>query len=163
MLVMLLGGLWHGAGWTFVIWGGLHGLYLLINHAWRSVAPFALPKGLAVLVTFAAAVVAWVVFRAESFEGAALLYRAMIGFGSGDGSLVASGEVLGMIVLFAICGVIVWTMPTSITLYERIDQALNGPRSAGLKAVAVLLGLVFACCLVAIFVGVESEFIYFQF
>ena len=36
MITMLLGGLWHGAGWTYVAWGGLHGLYLLANHAWRS-------------------------------------------------------------------------------------------------------------------------------
>src|SRR5208282_6410127 len=35
MIVMLLGGLWHGAGWTFVIWGGLHGVYLVVNHLWR--------------------------------------------------------------------------------------------------------------------------------
>ena len=35
MITMLLGGLWHGAGWTFVIWGGLHGIFLVINHAWH--------------------------------------------------------------------------------------------------------------------------------
>jgi alginate O-acetyltransferase complex protein AlgI len=34
MIVMLLGGLWHGASWTFVVWGGLHGIYLMVNHAW---------------------------------------------------------------------------------------------------------------------------------
>jgi alginate O-acetyltransferase complex protein AlgI len=33
---MLLGGLWHGAGWTFVVWGGLHGIYLVVNHGWRN-------------------------------------------------------------------------------------------------------------------------------
>ena len=37
LITMLLGGLWHGAGWTFIIWGGLHGLYLAINHFWRKV------------------------------------------------------------------------------------------------------------------------------
>ena len=36
MLTMLLGGLWHGAAWTFVVWGALHGLYLLVNHAWNA-------------------------------------------------------------------------------------------------------------------------------
>ena len=36
MLTMLIGGLWHGANWTFVAWGGLHGMFLLVNHAWRS-------------------------------------------------------------------------------------------------------------------------------
>src|SRR5437016_12464491 len=35
MITMLLGGLWHGASWTFVVWGGLHGIYLALNHAWR--------------------------------------------------------------------------------------------------------------------------------
>ena len=43
MLTMLLGGLWHGAGWTYVVWGGLHGLYLLVNHAWRNLTKFELP------------------------------------------------------------------------------------------------------------------------
>ena len=39
MITMLLGGLWHGAGWTFVVWGGLHGVYLCINHAWNNFGP----------------------------------------------------------------------------------------------------------------------------
>src|SRR3546814_9514092 len=42
MITMLLGGLWHGAGWTFVVWGGLHGLMLVVNHLWRRVVPWRL-------------------------------------------------------------------------------------------------------------------------
>jgi len=76
--VMLIGGLWHGAAWTFVVWGLLHGLYLSVNHAWRALgiaAPSARPArllatGASWLVTFLAVVVAWVLFRAASFESA---------------------------------------------------------------------------------------------
>ncbi len=89
MMTMLLGGLWHGASWNFVVWGGLHGLYLQINHAWRHVvetspalrgmgAAWRVPLGaLAWLLTFVAVVVAWVFFRAESFHGAWHLLQGM--------------------------------------------------------------------------------------
>jgi D-alanyl-lipoteichoic acid acyltransferase DltB (MBOAT superfamily) len=79
MITMLLGGLWHGAAWTFVIWGGLHGLYLCINHAWRSgvsraglQALFSGPlfQPLFVLITFTAWSVALVIFRAEDMPTA---------------------------------------------------------------------------------------------
>lgn len=83
---MLIGGLWHGASWTFVAWGALHGIYLMINHAWQTLRqriPF--PKGrvestLAWLVTFLAVVVAWVFFRAATFESAARILAGMLGW-----------------------------------------------------------------------------------
>ncbi len=88
MVTMLLGGLWHGAGWTFVIWGGLHGLYLCINHAWTHLAGRVLPdrfltsrvaKLLAWTVTFTAVVVGWVFFRAASFDAAIAMLQGMAG------------------------------------------------------------------------------------
>jgi hypothetical protein len=87
MLTMLLGGLWHGAGWTFVVWGGLHGLYLSVNHAWRHLRRFlpgmSLPRPLGKLLawclTFAAVVVGWVFFRAASFDAALAMLEGMAG------------------------------------------------------------------------------------
>jgi alginate O-acetyltransferase complex protein AlgI len=89
MLTMLLGGLWHGAGWTFVIWGGLHGLYLTVFHAWRRLvarrgwrlpaAWLPIARGLSWLLTFVLVVVAWVFFRAESIEAAVSILQAMCG------------------------------------------------------------------------------------
>ena len=84
MAVMLLGGLWHGAGWTFLIWGGLHGLYLVVNHAWRATPLRALTaagpgRWLAWALTFAAVVVAWVFFRAPTAEAAFAVLRGMAG------------------------------------------------------------------------------------
>ncbi|BBO99925.1 hypothetical protein SFSGTM_06340 [Sulfuriferula nivalis] len=90
MITMLLGGLWHGANWTFVIWGGLHGLYLVINHAWRSLVAGRMPtQGVparvyylaATLLTFVCVVVAWVFFRAESFSSAILVLKGCFGYG----------------------------------------------------------------------------------
>lgn len=78
MLTMLLGGLWHGAGWNYVIWGGLHGVYLVINHVWRK-NNYILPGFLSWLLTFICIVIAWVFFRADSFTNALLLLKAMIG------------------------------------------------------------------------------------
>ena len=88
MITMLLGGLWHGAGWTFVIWGGLHGIYLVVNHQWhtfRRSLGHDLTKsqwwsrGLACLVTFLAVVVAWVFFRAKNMDAAIAILQGMIG------------------------------------------------------------------------------------
>jgi len=79
IIVMLLGGLWHGAQWTFAVWGGLHGIFLIINHTWRKYMPFALPKFLAIGLTFLATTFAWIFFRADSFDSAFRIIEAMIG------------------------------------------------------------------------------------
>ncbi len=79
LITMLLGGLWHGAGWTFVVWGGLHGVYLSINHAWRKLE-ISLPKTISWVITFLAVVFGWVLFRASSFGDAIALLKTMIGF-----------------------------------------------------------------------------------
>ena len=88
MITMLLGGLWHGAGWTFVLWGGLHGLYLIINHQWRAFRKFLghdlkkshwWSRGLGCLVTFLAVVVAWVLFRAQNLDAAIAMLQGMVG------------------------------------------------------------------------------------
>ncbi|MBI1175175.1 MAG: MBOAT family protein [Sideroxydans sp.] len=89
MATMLLGGLWHGAGWTFVIWGSLHGAYLVVNHGWHAIRralgqdpdqPLSWPAYmLSVLLTFLAVCIAWVFFRADSVEHAAAIAHAMLG------------------------------------------------------------------------------------
>lgn len=85
MLTMILGGLWHGASWTFVFWGCLHGIYLCINHAWIAVKGFLgvastssfLGRMVSRLLTFLAVVVAWVFFRADDFATAQSILHAM--------------------------------------------------------------------------------------
>ena len=76
MVSMLLIGLWHGAGWTYVLWGGLHGLYLVINHWWRSFN-LSLPKIIAWPLTFLAVMLAWVFFRADTVGQAVTILSHM--------------------------------------------------------------------------------------
>ncbi len=77
-LTMLLGGLWHGAGWTFIVWGLLQGIYLSINHLWNQ-QHHTLPTKVAWWLTFTAVVIAWVIFRANSLSDAGILLLKMSG------------------------------------------------------------------------------------
>lgn len=83
MITMLLGGLWHGAGWTFVLWGGLHGFYLVINHSWRKLnwtkKRTKLRIFIARIITMLAVIVAWVPFRSESMNGTMNMLGTMTG------------------------------------------------------------------------------------
>ena len=87
-LTMVLGGLWHGAGYTFLIWGALHGSYLMVNHYWRDLTARwgftderpLLPQALAWLLTMLCVVVAWVLFRAVNLSAAQSILLSMAGF-----------------------------------------------------------------------------------
>ncbi len=87
LITMLLGGIWHGAGWTFLVWGALHGIYLCINHTWQKIAP-CLPiskipqyvmKPIYGFITFMAIVLGWVIFRADSLPTAGVFFDGMLG------------------------------------------------------------------------------------
>lgn len=155
MGVMLLGGLWHGAGWTFVVWGGLHGLYLVVNHAWHAVLRLsgsgAKPsrlwgRSLATLLTFLCVVVGWVFFRAESWQGAFQILEGMIGvngvvlpswaldgLGPVGSVLLAGGVEIGKTPLMDVSGylwigfllAVVWLMPNTQQLFETDTPALD--------------------------------------
>ena len=95
MITMVLGGLWHGAAWTFVAWGALHGVYLCVNHAWNHFGPAVAPRFAraadiaALIVTFVAVVIAWVFFRADNMASALYVLSKMadpsqIVFGHGE-------------------------------------------------------------------------------
>src|ERR1700731_5033265 len=99
LVTMLLGGLWHGAGWNFLIWGGLHGIYLGINHLWRGWrgddkrAPTAgwAEKGVGWTITFLAVVTAWVFFRARTADGAWQMLGGLFGFEAGSSAYASPG------------------------------------------------------------------------
>lgn len=85
MTTMLLGGLWHGAGWNYVLWGGMHGAYLVTNHGWRAMrgnrksASGTLVRAVSTALTFIAVVAAWVPFRAADFSTTLKLWSGMVG------------------------------------------------------------------------------------
>ena len=85
LVTMLLGGLWHGAGWTFVLWGLLHGLYLVVNHGWQKIslgryqAGNWLTRGVSAGLTFLLVVVAWVPFRSPDIATTLAIWKGMVG------------------------------------------------------------------------------------
>lgn len=87
IITMVLGGLWHGAAWTFAVWGLLHGVYLAVNHAFQAIKP-RLPRvirrpwlaaAMSISLTYLVVVIGWVFFRAESLDAAWTLLAAMFG------------------------------------------------------------------------------------
>ena len=151
MLTMLLGGFWHGAKWTFLIWGALHGAIQVVETLWRRVGLPGLPKLLAILVTFHIVTLGWIFFRADSFD-AAIAYLG--GIANGNWSNGMTTPLLG--------GLIVIGMAFHFTpplLAQGIALRLR-------TLPAPLLGLLVAVAIVVIdamrFEGV-APFIYYQF
>ncbi len=147
VLTMLLGGLWHGAAWTFVLWGGLHGLGLAVNGVW-SRAGRRMPATAGWVITLLFVVTAWVVFRAPDFATAARVWAGMAGQGGLVPLRIEHAPELALAAVLALFG------PTSQ------DVALKFRPRAWLApaAGAALAGLL-------LFAGgrVPNEFIYFQF
>ncbi|MAG94634.1 MAG: membrane-bound O-acyltransferase family protein [Planctomycetaceae bacterium] len=184
MLTMLLGGLWHGAGWNYVVWGGLHGAYLCVNHAWSALCrQMGWIRGKDALgwklaggcLTFLAVIVGWVFFRSADFNSAGTVLQSMVGVHGWD---VATGfnrsEALGTL---AALGLIIWGMPNTMQLmaayrpvhdWDRVrDELAPVPtllkwmlwRPSRARAVLML-----GCALLTLMNMTRvQEFLYFQF
>ena len=190
LITMLLGGLWHGAGWTFVIWGGLHGMYLVINHLWRKTG-LLLHTYICWIVTFLAVIVAWVFFRANSVDSAIKILKGMAG-GNGVsvstslpdlGFFVHSGFApLSNVGTFLAFGSIVIAMgivlllPNLLDMTREYQTALVSEKQYRVKLIdplifhisyrlsnrwCVIVGIVAAIAIIS--VQTTSEFLYFQF
>ena len=83
LISMTICGLWHGAGWTFVFWGVLHGIYLMINNIWSDLK-LTLPRVIGRIFTFVAVMIGWVFFRADSFQDAVIIIEKLFKFWSID-------------------------------------------------------------------------------
>jgi D-alanyl-lipoteichoic acid acyltransferase DltB (MBOAT superfamily) len=175
MATMLLGGLWHGAGWTFVIWGGLHGLYLACNHAWRAFRAEVLGhdperhtaagRVAGTALTFLAVVVAWVFFRAPSLPVAFNILGAMAGMHGVVPPLDPSvSDGARQIAWIAVLLAMAWGLPNSQQIVARLKATISGVSGpsyswSALGALSVLISLL------AMINGSRgaSEFIYCNF
>jgi D-alanyl-lipoteichoic acid acyltransferase DltB (MBOAT superfamily) len=149
MITMLVGGLWHGASWTFVFWGGLHGIALVLNHLWRNMG-FKMHWLLGRVFCFLFVVVGWVFFRAESFGQAMVVLKGMINF-QNTGLLSMPGERVKMVILM-IMVLFVWTWKNSFEWNK-----LFKPNHKW----AVVTGLLLALSIIGL--SRITEFLYFQF
>ena len=168
---MLLGGLWHGAAWTFVVWGALHAFYLVINHGWIALRRWAgwtwpsnmLTRLAAISITFTAVLVAWVFFRAADLSTAGVMLRAMIGLGSN--ATHSFSATFASYVIPALLA-IVWWAPnsTAIVSYVFEDNELTTPAEFALQRSAggaLIVGMLLSLCLMSL--THVTEFLYFQF
>jgi alginate O-acetyltransferase complex protein AlgI len=173
-LTMLIGGLWHGAAWTFVIWGALHGVFLIVNHGWRALrsamgwnsAETTAGRWVARGVTFLCVTVAWVFFRAESMGEAIGMLRAMTGLNgwtTAPLNLADLYEYRQQILISALLAVALIAPNTQEWIMgegrERLASVV--PRW---RFTPVWAGVVAACFLFTLTrLSVVSEFIYFNF
>ncbi len=186
MVTMLLGGLWHGAGWAFVFWGALHGAYLVVNHFWRRMN-VTLPVWPSAALTFLAVNVAWVFFRAEDMDTAVSILRSMSGlngldlpprFAAGlDGVplLRFTGlfhnqvvDPLPAMAWVAALLLVSWLAPNSQQIFGRYCLAPSGEAAAWSRwrvrpglVTGVVAGIVLAVCLTVL--HGPSPYLYFQF
>ena len=151
---MLLGGLWHGAGWTFVAWGGLHGAALAANQAW-SAKGHAMPGWLGWILTMLVVVVGFVLFRAHDFGSAATIIAGMAGaqgLGPVSGAVRPDWTELATIPVAGLLATI--GPPAHVLALERLR-----PR----PWIGAIVALAFVYLLIEVGGGRNTEFIYFQF
>lgn len=180
-ITMLLGGIWHGAGWTFMLWGALHGLYLGVNHFWRHLSSryatlnrlFSAISWIYLPVTFASVVFAWIAFRAASFAEFYSIVRGILGLngfvlpsqivgmlpgasrwieGRGVVPLLADGTIMGAVEL-----AILIIIAGCVTWGFKNSNEMSTRRR--LLVAVIMLPLLIQ----KIFFGGDVEFLYFQF
>jgi len=147
---MLLGGLWHGAAWTFVVWGGLHGLALAVNHVWEQ-RGLRLPAPVAWMLTMLFVMACWVLFRAPDFATAGHVLASMAGV-SGIGRVALDTDTIRALTVGALLAVV---GPTGYAV------AMNRLRPMTWFAVPAGIGLAYLILLIG--GRLPNVFIYFQF
>jgi alginate O-acetyltransferase complex protein AlgI len=190
-ITMVLGGMWHGAGWTFLLWGALHGFYLFVCHLWRHLFPgVRLGRFLSGAITLLCVIIAWVPFRAANLSVTCNIWLGMLGAHGvaipnwpGIGALgyrlglpladmaFGRGDILLLGGVFLLC----WLLPNSQEWLARFKLGLQTPGYEAIRRgvsarwwsfgwnwqTAMASGLILGVALR--FVGGYSEFIYFQF
>ena len=176
---MLIIGFWHGAGWTFIIWGGLHGIFLMINHQWRRLKAINIPSWFARIITFALVMLAWVFFRANTVSDAIAIIKSMadiynvalpgggfyenkLGFLAGFGiSFIKwplQESLLNVVGGILLLWVILFTVPNTYSIANYILKE----KTVWLNKFAWVVAIIFLMIMIMMY-KVQSEFLYFQF
>ena len=187
LLTMLVSGIWHGAGYTFIVWGVLHGVYLTVNHAWRLVGSklwrdksryerFMGSTGF--VITFGCVAASMIIFRSANLKTAADLFKGMLGLhGIGWSQLTGSDVVVGrtrVAFWIAVSAFIALVCPNTLQILSQYEPALGWKPTPhdGATATTRLLWTPSLAWLVAVsimaamgilYLGGQSEFLYWQF
>lgn len=158
MITMGLGGLWHGAGWQFLLWGLIHGFLLVAHQLWNKLKPanFTVPVILARTLTFLCVVIAWVFFRADSFQTAQHVLVNMFTF---KATLSIPSQTLLIQIFVGLLAV--WFLPNSRELGAKFNLHMQRPKS--LQAATYGVCAAGLAWLILIHLSREAKFLYFQF
>ncbi|MDO6766030.1 MBOAT family protein [Agarivorans sp. 1_MG-2023] len=174
IITFLLGGLWHGAAWTFVVWGGMHGVALAIHRVWESTG-IKMPKLFAWILTFVFINVTWVLFRASDLTDAGLILKVMFNvnqFGA-DVEFIRTSLALSGSLLILPAGIqpawisfcIFWGVTVVVKSPSAIDIAktyeVNGENTK--RSLGFLTTFLLILSVLTIFSGQQSSFLYFDF
>jgi alginate O-acetyltransferase complex protein AlgI len=156
MVVMLLGGFWHGASWNFLIWGAIHGTMLSVERVrGRDSLYRRLPGAIRVAITFLIVSLAWVFFRADTLGSAVEYLRSLMGIGAQAGGMNLLAGVMYSrfhLLMLAIAATVVWTAPQVWTFTLRLT-----PVRAGVCMALLAMSILF------MWTQTENPFLYFQF
>ncbi len=156
MITMLLGGLWHGAAWTFMVWGGLHGTYLILEKLQIKYIPFKITKWNGIFlafITFSCVNITWVFFRAREFDTAWNMIKSMFYMQTDGEKILGSFDIIKVCTVIGLLFICHWLMRNT------------SMKSVSLKTNPILLGVIWAIMLFLIIIsqGSGEQFIYFQF
>lgn len=191
LLTMLIGGIWHGANWTFLLWGGIHGFSLIVNHLWVNVTKNyhikitgSIYKTASWMLTLGVVIMAWVIFRSPNIETAKTMYASLLGFngisiGNSIAHLLPNWEILkpegffphqlfyflDYLPLMASALFISMYLPNVKDLF---DPYLNGVRNSRIHwnpsvSNAIIMALLSTIAIMAILSQRKMEFLYFTF
>lgn len=156
MVTMLLGGLWHGAAWTFMVWGGLHGTYLILERLQRKYLPFKITMYNGIFLaflTFTCVNITWVFFRADTFKKSWDMITSMFY------TQTAGEKILGNFDIIKVCSII------GLMFLCHWFMRHSSLKSLAEKTPPWALGIVWAFLffMIVISQGSGEQFIYFQF
>jgi alginate O-acetyltransferase complex protein AlgI len=165
--VFFLCGLWHGAAWTFVIWGLLHGVFLVIERGGLGAVLARMPRPVGWAYTLMVVMVGWVFFRADTTSGALAMLQAMAGMAAADPTSFAVGWYLTPELLLAVAAGIVGSAPVVPALTRRFtvsDGSSTGRMSTPwATSVAIVTTILLVASLTQVALGSFTPFIYFRF
>lgn len=178
-MTMFLCGIWHGAGWTFILWGTVHGGYLILHRVWTRFSQAQLPRFLSIGLTFTGVVFAWVLFRAQSIQEASLIIMAMAGLSPHESTAlfsVMNTELINGLAVIVPALLIAFLLPNSQTLMGCVLKGIQPLKSGDRKKKEIIwswdtnvwwAGYMVVLCLASIYCLIDQsnvqEFIYFQF